>query len=228
MTVRKAFRHELKYFVRYRDYTELRGRLLHCMKVDAHACANNQYAIRSLYFDDVYNSAYYDKVNGVEKRNKYRIRLYNHQHDLIRLEKKGKVGQYTLKETERVTRAFCDKILTGDIDFLKGCESRLQADLYIQMKTMLLRPVVVVDYEREAYIHPLGNVRVTFDLKLKTGLLSTELFNPRLPVVDALAPGTVIMEVKFDEFLPQSIQRLVSGIRGERDSISKYVLCRLR
>ncbi len=224
----KKYRHELKYFINTRDYAFLKGKLSQIMVSDPFAGPDNRYLVRSLYFDDIHNSALYDKLDGVEKRKKYRLRLYNHRDSLVKLEKKGKVGQYTLKETERVTRAFCDKILTGDIDFLKGCESRLQADLYIQMKTMLLRPVVVVDYEREAYIHPLGNVRVTFDLKLKTGLLSTELFNPRLPVVDALAPGTVIMEVKFDEFLPQSIQRLVSGIRGERDSISKYVLCRLR
>ena len=122
------------------------------MKVDAHACANNQYAIRSLYFDDVYNSAYYDKVNGVEKRNKYRIRLYNHQHDLIRLEKKGKVGQYILKESETIPRDLCMRILDGDIDFLSSSTSQLQTGLYIQMKTNLLRPVVIVDYLREAYI----------------------------------------------------------------------------
>lgn len=228
MNNEKMYRYELKYFISIRDYAVLKGKLSQIMVSDPFAGPDNRYLVRSLYFDDIHDSALHDKLDGVERRKKYRLRLYNHRDNLVKLEKKGKVGQYTLKETERVTRPFCDKILSGDIEFLKDCESPLQSGLYVQMKTMLLRPVVIVDYEREAYVHPLGNVRITFDTKLRTGLLATDLFNPDLPMVDALAPGTVIMEVKFNQFLPQSIRGLLSGVKGERDSISKYVLCRLR
>lgn len=226
MITEKRFRHELKFFVSYEQYTQLRCRLGLVMKPDLSAGTGNRYLIRSLYFDDVYNSAYYDKINGVERRKKYRIRLYNHQQDVIKLEKKGKVGQYTLKEYELVTRDWCNQVLSGDIDFLKDSAGGVQADLYIGMKTALLKPVVLVDYIREAYVYPTGNVRITFDMELKSGLSSTDLFNPEVPVVYALDPGTVIMEVKFDQFLPQSIQKLVSCVRNERDSISKYILCR--
>ena len=119
----------------------------------------------------------------------------------------------------------CEKLLRGDILFLQeGTE--LQKDLFIQMKTLFLKPVVLVDYLREAYIHPVENVRITFDSRLKSGMFSRDLWNPRLPMADALEPGTMIMEVKFNRFLPSILQRLVSDVRCDRDSISKYVLCR--
>jgi len=204
----------------------LRRKLGQVMVPDPFSGPDNQYLIRSLYFDDIYNSALHDKISGVEKRKKYRLRLYNHRDSLVKLEKKGKSGQYTLKESERVTRFFCKKVIAGDCDFLKDSQSELQRGLYVQMKTALLRPVVLVDYIREAYVHPVGNVRVTFDMKLKTGLLSTEFFNPLFPMVEIMGRGMMIMEVKFDQFLPHSIQKLVSGVKGERDSISKYVLSR--
>lgn len=222
----KKYRHELKYLINTRDYWVLRSKLNQIMVSDPFSGPDNQYLIRSLYFDDIYNSALIDKLNGVEKRKKYRLRLYNHRDSLIKLEKKGKTDRYTLKESERVTRFFCKQIIGGDFEFLKNSESELQRGLYVQMKTRLLRPVVLVDYIREAYIHPMGNVRVTFDMKLKTGLLSTEFFNPGVPIIEVMDQGTMIMEVKFDQFLPQSIQKLLSGVKGERDSISKYVLCR--
>jgi len=226
ITTERKYRHELKYFINTRDYWVLRAKLDQIMVPDPFSGPDNQYLIRSLYFDDVYNSALIDKLDGVEKRKKYRLRLYNYHDNLVKLEKKGKVGQYILKESERVTRFFCKQIIAGDFEFLKNSDSELQQGLYVQMKTRLLRPVVLVDYVREAYVHPMGNVRVTFDMKLKTGLLSTEFFNPRVPMVDVMEHGTMIMEVKFDQFLPGSIQKLLSGVKGERDSISKYVLCR--
>jgi len=226
MATEKKYRHELKYLISTRDYLVLRGKLNQLMLPDPFSGPDNQYLIRSLYFDDMDNSALIDKLSGVEKRKKYRLRLYNHRDTLVKLEKKGKSGQYTLKESERVTRFFCKQIIAGDFNFLKNSDSILQRDLYVQMKTRLLRPVVLVDYIREAYLHPLGNVRITFDMKLKTGLRSIEFFNPGVGLIEVLRPGTLIMEVKFDQFLPQSIQKLLAGVKGERDSISKYVLCR--
>ncbi|MBP7174588.1 MAG: polyphosphate polymerase domain-containing protein [Thermoclostridium sp.] len=222
----KVYRHELKFYISTDQYLVLRRKLGQVMVPDPFSGPDNQYLIRSLYFDDIYNSALHDKISGVEKRKKYRLRLYNHRDSLVKLEKKGKSGQYTLKESERVTRFFCKKVIAGDCDFLKDSQSELQRGLYVQMKTALLRPVVLVDYIREAYVHPVGNVRVTFDMKLKTGLLSTEFFNPLFPMVEIMGRGMMIMEVKFDQFLPHSIQKLVSGVKGERDSISKYVLSR--
>jgi hypothetical protein len=226
ITTEKKYRHELKYLINTRDYRILRGKLNQIMVPDPFSGLDNQYLIRSLYFDDIYNSALVDKLNGVEKRKKYRLRLYNHRDSLVKLEKKGKTDQYILKESERVTRFFCKQIIAGDYEFLKDSASELQRGLYVQMKTRLLRPVALVDYIREAYIHPAGNVRVTFDMKLKTSLSSTAFFNPEVPMMEVMEQGTMIMEVKFDQFLPGSIQKLLSGVKGERDSISKYVLCR--
>lgn len=226
MTKTVKYRHELKYFISTKSYIALKSRLISLMNTDPHANRQNQYHIRSLYFDDICNSAFYDKLSGVEQRKKYRIRIYNHQDDLIKLERKGKTGQYTLKESEVIPITLCKDILSGQIDSLKSSGSVLLQDLFVQMKTVLLKPVVLVDYVREAYVHPFENVRITFDMKLKTGLYSTDLFNPSVPVVDALEPGTIIMEVKFNQFLPSHVQKLISGVKNERDSISKYILCR--
>ena len=98
--------------------------------------------------------------------------------------------------------------------------------MYIQMKTLFLKPVVLVDYIREAYIHPVENVRITFDMELKSGLYSTELWNTRTPLLSVLEPNLIIMEVKFNKFLPSIFTTLLSGLNSEQISISKYILCR--
>jgi len=226
MAAVKIYRNELKYYISYPEYLTIRTRLTPFMLRDPFGNRNNLYLVRSLYFDDINNSAYYEKLNGVEKREKYRIRIYNYKKNVIKLEKKGKSGSYTLKESESIPLDLCESILAGNIDSLARSGSELQSGLYIQMKTERLRPVVLVDYIREAYIHPVERVRITFDMRLRSGMYSTDLWNPDISMVSVLDPGSIIMEVKFNRFLPSVIRSLISCTRSERDSISKYVLCR--
>ena len=219
-------RHELKYFINPAELEVLRARLRPVMHLDSHCVDGKPYVIRSLYLDDVDDSAYYDKVSGVMARDKYRIRIYRHSDKEIFLERKRKLGDLIQKSSVQITRRLCEQIMDGDPRGLQTSSSPLIQDVYVQMRTRLLRPAVIVDYEREAYLHPSENVRITFDLRLRSGLHSTELFNPDLPTVCPHDGNVEILEVKFDEYLPDHIRALLDGIQADRSAVSKYVLCR--
>ena len=142
------------------------------------------------------------------------------------MERKRKLGDLIQKSSAQITRRLCEQILAGDPRGLQAASNPLLQDVYVQMRTRLLRPAVIVDYEREAYIHPAENVRITFDLKLRTGLHSHALFDSTIPTVNPLDPGLEILEVKFDNYLPDYIRALLDGIQADRSAVSKYVLCR--
>ena len=162
-------RHELKYFIHPAEVEALRNRLRPAMTLDSHCVGGRPYVIRSLYFDDIDDSAYYDKEAGVSNRDKYRIRIYRHSDQEIFIERKRKLGDLIQKSSTQITRRLCDQIVSGDPRGLYRSSNALLQDLYVQMRTRLLRPRVIVDYEREAYLHPAENVRITFDLKLRLG-----------------------------------------------------------
>ena len=219
-------RHELKYFINRAELAALRARLRPVLQLDGHCVGGRPYAIRSLYLDDVDDSAYMDKINGEMDRDKYRIRIYRHSDEEIFLERKRKLGDLIQKSSVRITRRLCEQILSGDPRGLQSASSPLLQDVYVQMRTRLLHPAVIVDYEREAYLHPAANVRITFDLALRTGLHSRELFDPHIPTVCPLDPGVEILEVKFDSYLPDYVRALLHGVQADRSAVSKYVLCR--
>ena len=219
-------RHELKYFIHPAEVEALRERLRPVMKLDPHCRGGKPYVIRSLYFDDIDDSAYYDKQAGVMNRDKYRIRIYRYSDAEIFLERKRKLGDLIQKSSVQITRRLCEQIMSGDPRGLYKANNPLLKDVYVQMRTKLLRPSVIVDYEREAYLHPAENVRVTFDLRLRSGLSSTDLFNPDVATICPHDENTEILEIKFDNYLPDHIGRLMAGTRAERSAISKYVLCR--
>lgn len=219
-------RHELKYFIHPAEVEALRLKLRRGMKLDRHCVGGKPYAIRSLYFDDIGNSAFYDKVDGVQDRDKYRIRIYRHSDAEIFLERKRKLGDLIQKSSVQITRRLCDQIISGDPRGLYRSDNALLKDLFVQMRTKLLRPVVIVDYEREAYLYPVEDVRITFDLRLRSGLNSTALFDPSIPTVCPHDHDWEILEVKFNNYLPLHIRDLISGTRAEKSAISKYVLCR--
>lgn len=219
-------RHELKYHMNQGDAALLRNLMRGTLRPDSNANEYGEYHIRSLYFDDVYNTALVDKVAGVRDRDKYRIRIYNYSDSQIRLERKTKRGDYIEKTSATITRRLAEKIMAGNASGLEKIDHPLIHDLYVQMTTRLLRPVVIVDYVREAYVHPAENTRITLDKYLHTGVMSRDLFNPNLPTLPVLDPDTVILEVKYDRRLPGYLPALLGSIRGTRSAISKYVLCR--
>jgi len=222
-----AFRHELKYYINYRDYALLRGVLKALMPLDPHAGPNGDYHIRSLYFDDAYETALVEKMAGYDVRNKYRIRIYDFSDEVIKFEKKMKRGQYIAKTSIRLSREECEALIAGDCDCLLGREEPLAGEIYLKMKNSLLRPRVIVDYYREAYVSQFENVRVTFDKDIRASLMLTDIFDPKAPVVSVLEPGTMVLEVKFNKYLPPFIQSALNNVNAaQRSAVSKYVLCR--
>ncbi|WP_330381821.1 polyphosphate polymerase domain-containing protein [Defluviitalea phaphyphila] len=219
-------RHELKYYINKADYLIIKNRIKHVASQDKNADKNGEYMIRSLYFDNYKDKALIEKLTGVNKRSKFRIRFYNNDASFIKLEKKSKINGLCHKVSAPITKEQCEKILKGDIDFLKESEHMLFKELYVKMKTEVLRPKTIVDYIREAYVFEVGNVRITFDKSIKTGITSTDMFDNNLPTIESLDNRYIILEVKFDEFLPEIISDVIQTNERRNSSISKYVLCR--
>lgn len=220
-------RHEVKYHLDYFQYQLLRRKLALVLKLDPHAGPDGRYHIRSLYFDDCKNTALAEKTAGVSRRQKYRMRIYNCSDECIKFERKSKRDHYVFKETVRLTREEAERIIAGDISFLANSENSLLKTFYLDSRNGLLRPVVMVDYYREAYVHPVGNVRITFDINLHTGLGKVSFFDPKTFTMDVNEEQGVILEVKFDDVLPQHIRGLFLETIRPHSAIGKFAMCRV-
>ncbi|MFB9326720.1 polyphosphate polymerase domain-containing protein [Paenibacillus aurantiacus] len=226
MNQKPKYRHELKYMINHHQFYTIRQRLKNMMRPDENVGASGEYHIRSLYFDDLHNSALHEKLGGVRDRKKYRIRIYNVQDKVIHFEKKIKRGDYIAKVKESLTRDMYEAIMRGDYGVLNRPDKPLLLEIYNQVTHNMLRPKVIVDYIREPYVCHNGNVRITFDKELRTGLHATDIFDPELKPVRALDDHLIILEVKYDEYLPEYI-RMALQLEGlNRQSASKYVICR--
>lgn len=224
MTV-DGLRYENKYFLSRAAYAQLKTRLAAGLETDRHALdGDGRYHIRSLYFDDVHQSGLYDKVDGVEKREKFRIRLYNGDDSFIRLEAKQKLGQMTRKLSAPLTREQTERILQGDTWWMLHSEHPLIRNFYLKWRTKLLRPAVIVDYVREPYVFE--DVRITFDMDLKSGVYGYDLFDQDLFTVAVMPCDRMILEVKYDEQLPYAVKKLLGTVPVERSAVSKYEWCR--
>lgn len=221
------YRHEIKHYINIGDYLAIKNRLQHIMSLDTHAGSNKEYKVRSLYFDNMQDKVLREKINGISRREKFRIRFYNEDHSFIRLEKKSKVNGLCSKVSEGITKEECNRIMDGDVDFLKGSGRDLFVELYSKLKGDLLKPKTVVVYSREAYIYKLGNVRVTFDKYIKTGIYNRDLFDDNLPMVQSIDSKYIVMEVKYDEFLPEIIQDIIQTNERRATAISKYAAARI-
>ncbi len=228
MEIAVPLRHELKFFISPLEYEVLSRVLDHTLDRDPNGDENNEYHIRSLYFDTLFNNAVVDKVDGVKNRDKYRLRIYDFSDTFIRMECKTKVGALISKRSMAIPKLLAEQLIAGDPTGLERTGSGLLRDVYREMKLNFLRPVVLVDYVREAYLHPAEEVRITFDKQLRTGLLSTDLFNRHVPTISPFDHGEMILEVKYNRLLPPYIRDLLcTHVRSAQNSaISKYVWCR--
>jgi len=219
------YRHEMKFVLDEADSVMLRSRLQWILQKDSHITTSGYYTVRSLYFDDYYNSAYNEKNMSILKREKYRIRLYNQSDKVIHLERKIKSNNYILKETAPLTRKETEAILNEDYDFLRLESSHLKQLFYHHCQSYLMRPRVMVDYEREPFVMDAGDVRITFDRNIRAGMEILDPFNNEMAMVEALRPNQLIMEVKYTCFLPTIVRQLLNGPHAVYSSMSKYMLC---
>ena len=221
---KERFRNEWKYLISTSEKEVLNLRMKPLMKLDPHA-ENGGYLIRSLYFDDYWNSAYEEKQMGTAVRKKYRIRFYNYSDELIKLECKHKQGAYIYKQSARLTTEEVRNILAGNYEILRERKEEVCQTFYYECVTNFLRPRVIVDYERVPYVFEPGNVRITFDYHLQETALMGELFDPELPSWSVMKPNELIMEVKYTQLLPDFIKDLLTTSEAEYTAASKYVMC---
>ena len=219
------FRHEWKHEINYGDYLALRHRLAAIMQRDENAI-DGKYFIRSLYFDNHADKALREKLDGVNNREKFRIRYYNFDTSLIHLEKKSKCNGLGNKQSACLTADETQKILDGNWDWMEKADRPLVRELYQKMHCQGLRPKTIVDYTREPFVFAPGNVRVTLDYNIRTGLRCTDFLNKDCVTIPA-GDAPIILEVKWDEFLPGIIRDIVQLEGRHTSAFSKYAICRI-
>lgn len=219
------FRHEWKIEITYADMIAIRQRLRAVAQPDEHAI-DGRYWIRSLYFDNQADKALREKLDGVDMREKFRIRYYNGDAAVIHLEKKSKRNGLCSKQGAELTAAEAQSIVDGDWTWMLSSGRPLVRELYSKMNAQGLRPRTIVDYMREPFVYTPGNVRVTLDYDIRTGLGCTDFLNPGCITVPA-GDAPIILEVKWDTFLPDIIRDAVQLSGRRAGAFSKYAACRI-
>ena len=187
---------------------------------------DGRYHIRSIYFDNLYDTALREKIDGVNKREKFRIRLYNNDTSYITLEKKSKIDGLCSKQINRLTLEEAKLIQAGEYEWMRKSDKPLVTEVFSKMQSQGIKPKTIVDYDREPYIYGPGNVRVTFDYNIRTGLMETDFLNPDCITIPAGDP-VIILEVKWDEFLPDVIKNAIQLKGRQVSAFSKYAACRI-
>lgn len=220
------YRHELKYVVSTAQIACLRNRIRPFTELDGHVKGNGLYNIRSLYFDDYRDTCYYENEYGTSPREKFRIRIYNGSRKEIHLELKRKEHGKTHKDSCSLTAGQCDIIFAGEALPYSADYPAVLKKFCLQQKNMLLRPRVIVEYEREPYIHSGGNVRITFDTDIRSSNDKERFFEKKIFARPIMPAGVHLLEVKYDEYLPDHIYRALQMENLQLATFSKYYLCR--
>ena len=221
----RQFRHEWKHEINAGDSVAVQQRMRAVARPDPHA-VNGRYKIRSLYFDTPQDKALREKIDGVNAREKFRIRYYNDDTSFIHLEKKSKFNGLCSKESAPLTKEEAQAIVDGDLDWMVKSPHQLVVELYAKMRAEGLKPRTIVDYTRIPFVYGPGNVRVTLDYDIRTGLAGTDFLDPDCATVPA-GDSVIILEVKWDAFLPDTIRHAVQLESRRAGAFSKYAQCRI-
>lgn len=220
------YRHELKFKISNAAAEVLKQKLSLIMSKDNNAYyKDGSYLIKSLYFDNINSDSYYEKMDGVLYRKKYRIRIYNEDDSFIRLEKKMKHNNMTAKEQMLISKDIYSKILNGKISEIENPKGLL-LEFLGECRTKGLIPSIIVGYHRIAFIYPISDVRITFDSNISSGLYNYDLFDKKMPTYSVDEKGKQVLEVKFNEVLPLHIANILNDIPSCREAVSKFAICR--
>lgn len=219
------YRHELKYQCSELQLETIKNRVENLLKFDKHA-KNGEYCIRSMYFDNYANRCYYENENGSDPREKFRIRIYNADSNRISLECKRKERGKTHKTSCLLTiEQFQEIMHNGSFSDIENNPEVLRKFTYL-MKTQLFKPAVIVEYERTPYVYRDGNVRITLDKNIRSSLAFDRFFDKNIPTRQILPTGQHLLEVKYDEFIPDFIKESLQMENLQQSTFSKYYLCR--
>jgi len=221
-----VYRHEVKYHISEREAYILTQYFRRIMRPDKHAGPDGQYWIRSLYFDTPGNRDYHDKVDGYTDRRKIRLRLYDTTTDAAKLEQKKKRGAFVHKESLPLDRQHAFKLINGDWTFLPFLSSGAAHQFYACFQRELLRPILIIDYERQAFELPFENIRITIDRGLRAFLDPSRLFDKNAPSLRVPNASGCILEVKYRHAIPDFIRSILSEFDLTGVSIGKYIICR--
>lgn len=218
------YRVEQKYLISDRQIEYLKIRLQGYMEPDANM-QGEPYLIRSVYFDDMMNSCMHENEEGMDNREKFRIRTYNNNQDLIKLELKSKKRGYTSKKSAILTKKEADSLLRGESIF--GTSEFLKTKLSSEMQYRRLLPVCIVEYERTAFVEAMGNVRITFDRNIGSSSEISCFWDDNMPVTPVLNAGKHILEIKYDELIPDYIKEIIDEGNLSKTAFSKYYFARI-
>ena len=220
-----VYRKEEKYILSPLDYMVVRNVIKSIMKNDSHSEREKGYWIRSLYFDTPNNTNYLEKIDGLCKRHKIRLRIYDLNTELVKLEIKNKRNDDGYKETTTITATEARSITQGEYNCLKKPKDSVALKVYYNFLNGSYSPKVVVDYEREAYYMEFNNIRITFDYKVRAHK-TNDIFCNSTPFISVIPMDQIIMEVKYNNFLPEHIKHILGKYQTSRLSVSKYCLSR--
>ncbi len=219
------YRNELKYHCTEQQLCLLEMRIRRLCPPDPNAGQDGRYTVRSVYFDDYQDSCYYENEDGTDRREKFRIRIYNGSAGLIMLECKQKINGKNHKYTCRISREQCNAILQGRFA-LPGKAEPLLNKFFLLYRTRLYRPKVVVEYERTPFLYRAGNVRITFDRGIAASSRVQDFLKPRIYTRPLMPGGMQLLEVKYDGFLPDYIYNELQLGNLSQSSYSKYYTAR--
>lgn len=220
------YRHELKYMISQAQCEMLKMRLWALTSADCHAGAAGTYNIRSLYFDDYYNRCYYENLNGTDPREKFRIRIYNHSPERIMLECKRKEHGKTLKTSCPITEEQCRELMQGHVLPAPETQEPVLRKLTMEMMQRGMKPAVIVEYDRAPFVYANGNVRITLDTNISSSRTFDAFLDETIPKRPVMPTGRMLLEVKFDEYLPDFIYSGLQLDNLQHTTYSKYFICR--
>jgi len=223
----KVKRQELKYYINYHEYLNIKNQLKQIMQRDQYQTKDAGYFIRSLYFDDINNAAITEKLAGIPIRSKYRLRIYKEKQDLIKIERKTKNQYHVIKDTGIISKEQAKQICNKNYNVLLENKNKNLNSIYFDMKQKYFRPVVIVDYIRDAYLLKYNQIRITFDKEIKIIPNKSDIFNFNLKTIPVFNPNIIILEIKYNHFLPEFVKKTLNLKNFVRSSISKYCTSRL-
>jgi len=223
----QIIRNEIKFYINHLDYKIVSDLLAKLLERDRYCTSSEGYYIRSLYFDNLDDNAFHEKIDGVENRKKFRLRLYDFRSKFIKFEIKNKINNFMMKETDLVTREDAWLIQQGDYEVLLRYESPVLNKIYYHFKCDYFHPVVINHFFRDAYFYDLNNIRITFDKYLKRDIVNLDIFDEDLFMTQIFPDGVIIMEIKYHNFIPDWLKPILQIPNFEKCAISKYCMSRL-
>ncbi len=225
MSGNETYRKEIKYPLSLIDFESVRQRILPFVKLDPH-CVDGGYRVRSLYFDSDSDSDLYDTLDGVQNKQKIRLRFYPPNDQIVLLENKLKSGTDGVKRSIRITQAQARQMMRGDYSFLRDLSDPLAMRLYAKMLTGAYQPKSIVEYLRLAYIYPVSNTRITFDYSISASPVVASFFDSNPLLVPVTDPDMGVLEVKYDHFLVGVLKDALKPLDAMTIANSKYVSSR--